>query len=297
MSGAHRLASLSVSPLGFGFWRFVGQDVAAAAAKVEAALAAGLSLFDTAAVYGLDWGGQAFGESEALLGRVFAANPALRDSVTLATKCGIIPGTPYDSSARAIAESCEASLKRLRTDRIDLFQIHRPDILAHPHEVAQALDALRRAGKIREAGVSNYTAEQTRALIAHLPFALASTQPEFSAAHIAPCDDGVFDLCLEKGIAVLAWSPLAGGRLLDPDPQDLRAKSVIAALDALAAELGVARDTAAYAFVMAHPVRAIPIIGSQRPDRLGAAAAALGLEVPRAAWYRVFAAARGAPLP
>jgi aryl-alcohol dehydrogenase-like predicted oxidoreductase len=296
MSGAHRLGSLSVSPLAFGLWRFVGHDTDGAAAKIEAALAAGITLLDTAAVYGLDWGGTAFGESEALLGRVFAARPDMRDRVTLATKCGIVPGIPYDSSAKAIVESCEASLQRLKTGRIDLFQIHRPDLLAHPYEVAGALDRLRASGKIREAGVSNYTAAQTRALMAHLPFPLASVQPEFSALHTGPCDDGLFDLCLEKGIGVLAWSPLGGGRLSTPS-EDARVAGVIAALDAAAADLGVSRETAAYAYVLAHPVRAIPILGTQRPERFAAARAALDLHMPRAAWYRVFAAARGAPLP
>lgn len=212
MSGAHRLASLSVSPLGFGFWRFVGQDVAAAAAKVEAALAAGLSLFDTAAVYGLDWGGQAFGESEALLGRVFAANPALRDSVTLATKCGIIPGTPYDSSARAIAESCEASLKRLRTDRIDLYLLHWPG--SHPiADTIAAFEELRTAGKIRHWGISNFDAKG----MAHV---MAQTGGGHCAANQVLYNLGErgieWDLlaaCAGAKVAVMAYTPLGRGSI------------------------------------------------------------------------------------
>jgi aryl-alcohol dehydrogenase-like predicted oxidoreductase len=118
-------------------WRFRGTDVAAARALVEAAFDAGVTLFDTADIYGPD-NDEDFGAAEALLGRVFAEAPALRDKMVLASKGGIRMGVPYDSSATYLAEAIDASLTRLGCDKIDLYQIHRPDLLAHPQEVARA---------------------------------------------------------------------------------------------------------------------------------------------------------------
>lgn len=286
---------LHVSPLAWGMWRFRGTDVAASTALVHAALAAGMTLFDTADIYGPD-NGEAFGAAEALLGRVFAAAPDLRRRMVLATKGGIEMGTPYNASAAYIVAACEASLTRLGVDRIDLYQIHRPDSLAHPAELAAALARLREQGKIAEAGVSNYSAAQTRALAAHLPFPLASLQPQFSPLVIDALADGVLDLAQEKGYGVLAWSPLAGGRLGGAG-EDARAGAVIAVLDRLAAAQGVARAAIAYAWIMAHPAGVIPIIGSQRADRIAEAQAALRVRLTRAEWYEILTAARGEKLP
>jgi predicted oxidoreductase len=192
--------------------------------------------------------------------------------------------------------ACEASLKRLGTDCIDLLQIHRPDLLAHPAEVASAFESLKRAGKIRAAGVSNYSAAQTASLLAYLPFPLASIQPEFSALAIEPLGDGVLDLALQHGLAVLAWSPLAQGRLLGA-PQEPRAAAVAAALDRIAVRAGVSRSAAACAWVMQHPSRPVPLLGTQTPERLRELGAAQGLALARAEWYGVLEAARGRPMP
>jgi len=288
-------SGLSVAPLGWGMWRFAGADLATAARRVAAALAAGCTLFDTADVYGFD-GSSGFGAAEELLGRVLAQDRSLRGRIVLATKAGISPPLPYDSSARHLVAACEASLARLRTDCIDLLQIHRPDLLAHPAEVAAALDSLRRAGKIRAAGVSNYSAAQTAALIAQLPFPLASLQPEFSALAVEPLYDGVLDLALQHGLAVLAWSPLAQGRLARP-AEDARGAAVAAALDRIAARAGVSREAAACAWVMRHPARPVPLLGTQTPARLGELAVAATLALARAEWYGVLEAARGRPMP
>jgi aryl-alcohol dehydrogenase-like predicted oxidoreductase len=187
---------LATFPIAQGCWRLVGDDVRGARAKLEAALGLGIDLFDLADVYGLDHGGAAFGESEALFGRVMADAPSLRDRMKIATKGGIVPGIPYDSSAAHLAAACDASLARLRIERIDLYQIHRHDWLAHPEETAGALVLLRNAGKIREVGVSNFTAAQADALQRFLPFRLATHQPEFSCWNLAPLADGVLDQCL-----------------------------------------------------------------------------------------------------
>ena len=174
-------------------------------ALVEHALDQGCTLVDTADVYGLDWGGTGFGTCEERLGHVLRQHPSLRERMVLATKGGIIPGTPYDSSAAYITAACEASLRRLQVDHVDLYQIHRPDMYTHPAEVAAALTALRERGLVGEVGVSNHTPAQVSALQAHLGFPLATTQPEFSAAHTAPLRDGTLDQAMQTGLTVLAW--------------------------------------------------------------------------------------------
>jgi predicted oxidoreductase len=283
--------NLEVSALAWGMWRFAGDDLDAATARVEAALAAGINFFDTADIYG-----QPFGAAEALLGRVFAQAPSLRKGVVLATKGGIEPGTPYNSGAGYLIGACEASLKRLGVEQVELYQIHRPDSLAHPAEVAEAFEALRSAGKIAEAGVSNYTPSQVAALRAHMPFELASTQPEFSALTIAPVSDGVLDQAMEHGMGVMAWSPLGGGRLGGAS-DDPRVKAVAAALDEIAGRQGVSRASVAYAWIMAHPSGAIPIVGSQQPERIAQSVEALKVTLSRAEWYAVLTASRGERLP
>jgi predicted oxidoreductase len=286
---------LMVSPLAWGMWRFRGDDLAAATALVETALEIGVNLFDTADIYGPD-NGEPFGAAEALLGRVFARAPALRGAMVLATKGGIEMGVPYNSSADYLVGACEASLRRLGVERIDLYQIHRPDILAHPAEVAKALDSLRAAGKIAEAGVSNHTAAQVAALAAHLPFKLASIQSEYSPLTITAIYDGVLDQALEKGFGVMAWSPLAGGRLGAILTEGHTAE-VAGVLDGLARGRNVSRAVIAYAWIMAHPSAPVPIVGSQQPARIREAARALKVTLSRAEWYSVLTAARGEPLP
>ena len=285
---------LEVSALAWGMWRFAGDDLDAATARVEAALAAGIDFFDTADIYGA--GGDGFGAAEALLGRVFARAPSLRQNIVLATKGGIEMGVPYNSSAAYLVAACEASLKRLGVERVELYQIHRPDSLAHPAEVAAALDQLRSAGKIAEAGVSNYTPPQVAALRAYLPFELASTQPEFSALAIAPISDGVLDQAMQHGMGVMAWSPLGGGRLGGAS-DDKRVQTVATALDEIAERQGVSRASVAYAWIMAHPSGAIPIVGSQQPERIAESVEALKVSLSRAEWYAVLTASRGERLP
>ena len=292
-----------VSPLAWGMWRFGGSDVSAAQAKVEAALDAGITLFETADIYGPD-NDEPFGAAELLLGQVFAASPNLRDRIVLASKGGIRMGVPYDSSPAYLVEAVDASLQRLGVERLDLWQVHRPDMLAHPAEVAAALDALVAAGKIGAVGVSNHTPAQTAALAAYLKAPLASTQPEFSVLATAPLFDGTLDWAMKRGCGVLAWSPLGQGRIgsgdprlgrgAPPTPQTAR---VNAALDAHAIQYDVDRTAVAYAWIMAHAARPIPIVGTQNPARIAASADAYKVRFTRAEWYAILVASLGESLP
>ena len=284
----------AVGPIAYGQWRYTTDDVGAAQELLEAALDAGMNLIDTADVYGLDWGGDGFGSVEERLGRVLAAAPGLRDRMVLGTKGGILPPVPYDSSPARLRAACEDSLRRLGVETIDLYQIHRPDLYAHPAEVAATLSELRDAGKIREVGVSNHTTAQVAALQAHLDFPIVSNQPEYSATHLDPMRDGTFDQCMERGIVPLAWSPLAGGALATGD--GVRPE-LVAVIDGLAAREGCDRATIALAFVLAHPSAPVAIIGTQNVDRIHGSLAALEVHLERADVYAIVQASEGVPLP
>ena len=282
-----------VSSLAWGMWRFEG-EAKAAQALVEAVLESGITLFDTADIYGFNGTG-GFGDAEALLGQVFKAAPALRSEMVLATKGGIMPPRPYDQSRDYMMAALNASLTRLGTEQVDLWQIHRPDILAHPQETARALEDMVTSGKVGAVGVSNFTQSQAAALAHFLTIPLASIQPEFSPLAIAPAEDGLLDQAMMLGTAVLAWSPLGQGRIAHPTTK--RELDVADALDAVAKAHDVSRTAAAYSWIMAHPCGAIPIVGSQQAARIAEATDAFTVRWTRTDWYQVLTAARQEPLP
>jgi predicted oxidoreductase len=290
-------SALRAFPLAYGSWRFAGSSLRDAREKIDAALEIGVNLFDHADIYG---GG---GAAEELFGKVLHEAPHLRDGMLVATKGGIVPGVPYDSSGAHLREAFEASLRRLRVDTIDLYQIHRPDLLAHPQEIADALLDLRDAGKLREVGVSNYTPSLFDALQHFLPFPIATHQPEFSCWAVAPLRDGILDQCQRLRVTPLAWSPLAGG-LLGLGVDEARRREggerlveLLETLDGLASREGVSRASIALAFLLVHPAGVIPILGTQRVARIREAAGALRVQLSRADWYAVLAASQGAPHP
>jgi len=261
---------------------------------IETALDAGMNLIDTADVYGLDHGGTGFGQNEERLGAVLAAAPALRERMVLATKGGIMPPLPYDSSPGYLRSAVDASLTRLRVESIDLWQIHRADLFTHPADVAATLDALIAEGKIAMVGVSNFTVDQYDALAAHLQAPIVSTQPEYSVAQLAPLRDGTFDRCMRDGIVPLAWSPLSGGRLFSGD--GVR-QELLDVLDRLAERENTDRATIAIAFVLAHPSKPVALLGTQTPERLTSSRAAFDVHLDRNDVYDIVAASEGVPLP
>jgi predicted oxidoreductase len=290
-------ASLRTGPLAFGCWRFTHTDTTHARRVLDAALDAGMNLVDTADVYGLDWGGTGFGTVEQLLGDVLRQSPGLRQRIVLATKGGIAPPVPYNSGPAALRAACEASLTRLGVDHIDLYQVHRPDLFAHPDDVAETLVALHTEGKVGEVGISNHTPAQHETVAAALGergVRLASTQVEYSAAHLSPLRDGTFDIAMRQHTAVMVWSPLAGGRLVTGHGVS---PELLDTLDDIAATHRTDRSTVALAFALAHPCRPVVVVGTQDPQRLAAAAAATTIALNRTDAYRIVAASQGEPLP
>ncbi len=297
-------SGLSATRLAYGCWRLadVGEEKGRAAAV--AAYETGYTLFDHADIYGDT-------ECEAIFGRVLAEVSGMREAIVIASKCGIRkPGTPnpdspyrYDFSADYIIESCEGSLRRLGVETIDIYQLHRPDYLCDPAEVAGAFEKLKSAGKAREFGVSNFKPSQVAMLQAACPMPLIVNQVEISLANLGCFDDGTLDQCLAEGITPLAWSPLGGGKLGDGPVQILGHQEtydtgkVVAELDAIANDRGVSRTVIALAWLLRHPSGISPIVGSTNPDRIREAARADEVELTRDEWYRLMVAARRRPLP
>jgi predicted oxidoreductase len=278
--------------LAYGFWRFTADQVDDAIAMIEQMRASGIDHLDTADVYG---GASGFGGAETLLGAVRAKAPKLLNGAMIATKAGCAPGTPYNSSAPYLKAACEASLKRLGMERVDLFYVHRPDLLAHPAEVAGALDDLVREGTIASVGVSNYTVAEVAALKRFLKAPLCAHQIEFSAGHVDPLFDGTLDQVMAEDIAVAAWSPLARGGLADNGPADLAAVRTV--LAKLAAAHGTSPNAIAIAFLLAHPAAVTPILGTTNAARARECIDGLKIDLSRRDWYDIVEAARGERMP
>lgn len=282
-----------LSPIVAGCWRMVewNQSVEQRLRWIEEALSLGVTSFDHADIYG---GYQA----EGLFGEALARSPGLRDRLQIVSKCGIKLVSPqrpahrvkcYDTSAAHVIASVEESLRALRTDRLDLLLIHRPDVLMDPHALARVFESLRAAGKVLHFGVSNHSPSQLALL--HQFHPLVAHQVELSPLRLEALHDGTLDQCIALDISPMAWSPLGGGRLFSSDdPQALRVREALAALGK---DLGVSEATMAYAWILRHPSAPLPITGSGRIDGLRDAVAALDLEISAEDWYAVWQASAG----
>ena len=285
-----------VGAIAYGCWRFTESSLQDADLKIRTALEVGMTLIDTADIYGYGEP-RGFGGAEAVLGEVLAADRGLRDQMFLATKGGITPPRPYDSSYTYLMAAMDASLTRLQVDTVDLYQIHRPDLIAPVEDTARALNEMLRTGRTRYIGVSNFTVAQTRALQAHLEAPIVTIQPDFSALQQSPINDGSFDWCSETGATALAWSPLAGGALATGRSDHPRAQSVLQVLDRLAETHATSRANIALAFVMMHQAKIIPIIGTQNPERIRDSARAAEVSLSAREFYDIVEAYRGAAMP
>ena len=295
MAAMHNPAGLS--PIVAGAWRLAewGWTPQQRLAWIEGNLDLGVTSFDHADIYG--------GYSvEALFGEALALRPALRSRMQLVSKCGIQlvtaarPGHQvkhYDTSAAHVRASVEHSLQALRTDHLDLLLIHRPDALLDYDELADTFEALRREGKVRTFGVSNFAPHQLAPL--HRRLALATHQIELSPLHLDPLHDGTLDQCQDLGLRPMIWSPLAGGRLFTVDGE--RERRVRHTMQTMADELGVSLTTLAIAWVLRHPSQPLPILGSRRIEVATEAMAALKLRLDAQQWWRIWTASTGHEVP
>jgi predicted oxidoreductase len=261
-------------------------------AKVEACLQQGITTMDQADIYG----GYT---AEALLGAALRQAPSLRDRIEIVTKCGIIAPVGrhagarvkhYDTSAAHITASVETSLREMATDRIDLLLIHRPDPLMDHQETGRALDALVAGGKVRAVGVSNFRPWDMDLLQSAMAQPLVTNQIELSLAARDGFVNGDIAHLQQQALAPMAWSPLAGGTLRANLPE------LAAALDDLAPE-GADWTAVAIAWLLHHPARIIPVLGTNRPDRIAAIADALRVPMDRQTWFHLYTLAQGNEVP
>jgi len=297
-------SELQVSPIAFGTWQLGGDwgatDEEAAVAAIRRAADGGINFFDTAQAYG-------FGASETLLARALKGMP--RDQVMIATKGGLRPiaggGNERDASPDWIRRGVDSSLKALRTDYIDLYQIHWPDPKVSFAETAGALADLKAAGKIRHVGVSNYDVAQMAEFNRTLP--VETLQPVYHLFR-RDIEEAVLPYTKAHDVGVLAYGPLGHGLLsgaLTPEthfaPDDWRSKSdvfqgeayrrnlrVVAALDRFAQlELGTSVSRLAIAWVLANPAVQVAIVGTRNPKHIDDAIAAADLELDASALRRI----------
>ncbi len=306
-------SEFAVTRLAYGCMRIAGvwspKDVtpehrANGKAALEASWEAGYRFYDHADIYSQ-------GVCESIFGEWLAEHPDRREEIVIATKCGIRfggdpnPDSPhrYDFSTEHILRSCDLSLERLGIETIDLYQLHRPDLLMDPHEIAKAFAKLHFEGKVRYFGVSNFLPSFVDALQSALHNPLVVNQVEIHLGRLDCFYDGTLDQCLGRNMTPLAWSPLGGGWLGDggkvPESHanPKAAQALLDLLDTVAAKHGVSRTAINLAWQMKHPSRIVPIVGSANPARIADAATADDVEMDREDWYRILVAARGQGLP
>lgn len=286
-------SGLMVSPIGLGTWAMGGTvetwgvvDDRESIAAIHQALDGGVNLIDTAAVYGL-------GHSEQIVGKAIQGR---RDAVVLATKCGLLFPVSEDElpprclKKESIIRECEASLRRLRTDVIDLYQCHWPDPDTPIRETMEAMGTLLKQGKIRAVGLSNYSCEEIAAAREFAP--IHCLQPPFSMIHRRASED-LLPFCLEHEIGVISYSPLAKGlltgkfdessklegiRATDPDYLGSRFRShlaIIAKLRPIAEASGMTLAQLAINWTVRQPGISAALVGAKRPSQVAENIAAL----------------------
>jgi predicted oxidoreductase len=287
------LGETSLSRLVYGMWR-IGDDPdtspAHVQAKIEACLAQGITSFDQADIYG----GYT---AEAILGAALRAAPALRGQMQIVTKCDIVAPAGrhaaarvkhYDTSAAHINASVEASLRDMAIETIDLLLIHRPDPLMDHHETGAALDALVASGKVQSVGASNFRPWDVTLLQSAMQARLATNQIELSLSAHQAFTNGDIAFHQEHGLPLMAWSPLAGGRLLAEADIGLRSR-----LAEIGADYSIDWTAVAVAWLLRHPARIMPVLGTNTLSRITQISDAMKIEMDRQTWFELYTLALG----
>jgi predicted oxidoreductase len=283
-----------------GYWRlhswcFTTQQLVA---FVEQHMELGINSVDHAWIY----------QSEKIFGKAIKLSPSLRNQLHIISKCGIKPGnrnlaksepflyaretSHYSSNAKTIITSCEQSLTDLNTDYIDLLLLHRPDYLMPIDEIANAFDKLKSSGKVKHFGVSNFSRDQFKLLQSGLNIPLVTNQIEFSPMQTSALDSGVLEQSQINNIGIMAWSCLAGGDLFRSDSE--QAKRVRSTLQLIAEEIGADNiEQVVYAWLLKHPCKIYPMIGSSKIERYKNAVKSLQLNLDHEHWYQILEASRG----
>lgn len=290
---------VNFSRLVYGVWRLADdsdQSTAHVRAKIDAAMGEGITTFDHADIYGNY-------ECEQLFGQALAAEPGLREQIELVSKCDIALTSDkyperrvkhYDTRAWYVRQSVERSLKMLNTDHLDTLLIHRPDPLMNAAETGAVLDELIDAGKIRSAGVSNFRPDDWRLLQKNMKHPLVINQIEMSILRPDSFTNGDLSALQLDDMAVMAWSPLAGGRIFADDAAANRVRPL---LQKIADDQGTRVDCVAVAWLLQHPANILPVVGTNNLDRIKGLGKALDVDIDRETWFEIYTAGLGQEVP
>jgi predicted oxidoreductase len=274
-----------------GAWRWGSKAGISVDRLIHASLDAGISSFDHADIYG-DY------ENQKIFGEVIRKNPSLRNKMQLISKCGIKllsekhPDTRvkhYDTSRDHILKSVDDSLASLHTDYLDLLLIHRPDPFIDPEEVSEAFGLLRQNGKVLHFGVSNFSHTQFEMLQKFLPFPLVTNQIQLSLAKLDALYNGTLDVLLKYEISPMVYSPLGEGELFSA--------STTLELWSLKEKYNASETQMALAWLLTHPARMVPVIGTTKPERIQESAKAIDIRLDRQDWFEMLRVAAGKDVP
>ena len=282
-------SSSSISRIIYGMWR-LADDINTSSKhisdKVNLCLSQGITSFDQAAVYGLY-------SAEALFGEVLKANPSLRHKIEIVSKCGIVNPSDryagvsvshYDTSREHIFNSVDASLKNMATDYLDLLLIHRQDPFLDHHETGKALDDIIKSGKVKEVGVSNFKSWDFTLLQSAMKSHLVTNQIEMSLAATDSFTNGDLAFHQERATTIMAWSPLGGGKLM-------KDKGILGkALKKIAVNQNVDIAAVAVAWLLAHPARICPVMGTNNLNRIAKISDAMNVKMDRESWFELYTA-------
>ena len=291
---------LKLSRIVHGHWRLSDWNLSAQEilTLTEQIIELGITTFDHADIYG-DY------SCESLFGKALELKKGLRDKIQIVTKCGIklvsdkFPDRKikyYDYSYDHIINSVDSSLQNLNTDYIDLLLLHRPAPFFNAEEVALAFSHLKLSGKVLYCGVSNFTPLQFEMLNSYTDEDLVTNQVEISPYCLENFENGTIDFLLKEDIKPMAWSPLAGGNLLNP--KDKKGQRIFNALTEVAKELeesSIAKVV--YAWLLNHPAKILPIVGSGKIERIKQAIDALEIKLTTEQWYKIYIASLGQEVP
>lgn len=295
---------LEVSRIALGCGRISTLGVADAKTLVGTALENGVNFFDHADAYG-------DGQSEAVFAEAIGMTPARRDEIILQSKCTIrgidTPDVYFDQSKEHILNAVPGSLKRLKTDYLDILLLHRPDPLAEPEEIAEAFAQLHSKGMVRHFGVSNYNPMQMALLQSYLGEKLVVNQMQFNPAHTPMIDaglnvnmtidaavmrdGGVIEYCRMNNISLQAWSPFQYGLLEGVFVGSDKYPALNQKLDELAEKYGAPPESIVVAWILRHPACFQVLSGSMTPQRLRNACKATDIALSKVEWYQIYKAA------
>ena len=292
--------TLEVSNIVHGHWRLQEWNLTnnELLKRTKQSIDLGITTFDHADIYGNY-------NCEKLFGDALNLDKGIRNDIQIITKCGIklvsdkFPSRKlksYDYSFDHIISSVENSLKNFHTDYIDVLLLHRPSPFFNPEDVAKAFSQLKKQGKVRSFGVSNFNSQQFEMLSTYVEEELITNQVEISPYSLEHFENGNIDYFLTKKIKPMAWSPLGGGHIFNPT--NSKGQRLLNTLKEVANELSIKDiDTLIYSWILNHPSSIIPIVGSGKIDRLKNAVTALNIEIPLELWQKIYVASLGEELP